>query len=82
MTTLVRTTKTDRLMRTYYPACGSQILCEMLGLKPQQVRDYAWRLGIKTRNRGGKPFQCGHDHRRKIPVPMKRKTNDNQGATP
>ena len=81
---LVRTTKTDRLMRTYYPSGGTPILCAMLNLKPQQVRDYAWRLGIKTRHRGGKPFQRGFDARRKTPIPMRRTTNDShhQGATP
>lgn len=64
MSKLIRTTKTDRLMRTYYPSGGTPILCAMLGLEPEQVRNYAYRLGIKTRHRGGKPFARGHDSRR------------------
>lgn len=54
----------DKLVRKYYPACGAPIVAEMLGLEKHQVRQYASKIGVKTRNRGGKMFRPGHDDRR------------------
>jgi len=57
----------DKYLRKYYPACGAKIVADALGITPKQVIDYAHKIGVKTRHRGGKPFQPGADARRKIP---------------
>ena len=56
MSRYVWKTTADRIVRRYYPECGSAVVAEMLGIEPSKVRDYARKNGIKTHAPRGKPF--------------------------